>query len=190
MALLILACAIGSNLYAQENTGKSCQQQNLSPKEKKAREKAEKKAQEELAYQKAVQALKDRKFVLEADRVTFKRGETAFVTSNTNFVLMDDHHSTVQVAFNTVLAGPNGIGGITVDGNVSDIKSTTDKKGNVKFKFNVQGTAISAQVSINLTNGSNNASVTIYPNFNSQTLSLSGRLIPQDESSVFKGRSW
>lgn len=190
LSILILASTIGGNLYAQENKGENHQQEKATKEEKKAREKAEEKAQNELAYQKAVQALNDRKFVLEADKVTFKRGETAFVTSNTNFILMDDNHSTVQVAFNTAIAGPNGIGGVTVDGNVSDVKSRTDKKGNIRFSFNVQGTGISAQVFINLTNGSNNANVTIYPNFNSQTLSLSGRLIPRDESSVFKGRSW
>ena len=107
LSILILASTIGGNLYAQENKGENHQQEKATKEEKKAREKAEEKAQNALAYQKAVQALNDRKFVLEADKVTFKRGETAFVTSNTNFILMDDNHSTVQVAFNTAIAGPN-----------------------------------------------------------------------------------
>ena len=61
----------------------------------------------------AVQALKENKFVLEADRLMFKRGDVAYVNSNTNFVLVDGEKGTVQVAFNnTPFAGPNGIGGV------------------------------------------------------------------------------
>ena len=71
----------------------------------------------------AVQALKENKFVLEADRLMFKRGDVAYVNSNTNFVLVDGEKGTVQVAFNnTPFAGPNGIGGVTVDGKVSGVR--------------------------------------------------------------------
>ena len=146
--------------------------------------------EEERAYADAVQAIKDRKFVMEADRVTFKRGRSAYVTSNTNFILLNGEKASVQVAFNGAFAGPNGIGGVTVDGRVGDIKTTTDKKGNVSCSFNVMGVGISAQVSIRLAHGSSNASATINPNFNSNRLSLDGKLIPLSESSVFKGRSF
>ena len=96
----------------------------------------------------------------------------------------------MQVAFNTVYPGPNGIGGVTVDGSTSDMQITTDKKGNVNCQFSIQGIGISAQIFITLTNGGNNASVTISPNFNSNTMTLSGNLVPLDQSSIFKGRSW
>ena len=45
-------------------------------------------------------------------------------SSNTNFVLVNQGRGTVQVAFNTVYPGPNGIGGVTVDGTTSDMKIT------------------------------------------------------------------
>ena len=125
-----------------------------------------------------------------ADQVIFKRGQTAFVSSNTNFVMLNGQRATVQVAFNTPYPGPNGIGGVTVDGTTSDVKVTTDKRGNVNCNFSVQGIGISAQVFITLTNGGNNATVTINPNFNSNTLTLSGNLVPLSQSDVFKGRSW
>ena len=41
--------------------------------------------------------------------------------------------SLVQIAANNALAGPNGIGGITVDGSRKEMKITTDKKGNVNL---------------------------------------------------------
>jgi len=104
--------------------------------------------------------------------------------------MMNGQRSTVQVAFNTPYPGPNGIGGVTVDGSASDMKITTDKKGNVNCSFSVQGIGISAQIFISLTNGGNNATVTVNPNFNNNTLTLSGNIVPLDQSDVFKGRSW
>ena len=115
-------------------------------------------------------ALKAHQFVMEADQVMFRNGQTAFVNSNTNFVLVNQGRGTVQVAFNTVYPGPNGIGGVTVDGTVSDIQMTTDKRGNVNCNFSIQGIGISAQIFLTLTDGGNNATVTISPNFNSNTM--------------------
>ena len=148
------------------------------------------KIEEERAYTDAVQAIKERKFVLEADRVTFKRGRSAFVTSNTNFILLNGDRASVQIAFNGAFAGPNGIGGVTVDGTVGEVKTTTDKKGNVTCNFSVTGVGISAQVSIRLTHGRNNVSATVNPNFNSNRLTLDGKLVPLSESNIFKGRSF
>ena len=148
-----------------------------------------KKAENERNYAIAVQALKEGKFVLEADQLVFKRGRSAFVSSTTNFVLMDGEHASVQIAANNALAGPNGIGGITVDGSRKEMKITTDKKGNVNCSFSVQGIGISAQVYITLTNGGNNASARISPNFNSNTLTLNGVLVPLSQSNVYKGRA-
>lgn len=156
----------------------------------RARLRAQEQASDDIAYQQAVQAIKDRQFVLEANQVIFKYGQTAFVSSNTNFVMLNGNKATVQIAFNTPYPGPNGIGGVTVDGTVSDVKVTTDKKGNVNCNFSVQGIGISAQIFITLTNGGNNATVTVNPNFNSNTLTLSGNLVPLQQSDVFKGRSW
>ena len=174
-------------MYAQQSSSET---RRAERKAQRDAEKAREKREEAQAYANAVQAINNRKFVLEADRITFKRGRSAFVTSNTNFVLLNGEKASVQVAFNGPYAGPNGIGGITVDGRVGEVKTTTDKKGNVSCSFSVVGVGISAQVSIRLTHDTNNASVTINPNFNSNRLSLDGKVIPLSESSVYKGRSF
>ena len=70
-----------------------------------------------------------------------------------------------------------------------EMKITTDKKGNVNCSFSVQGIGISAQVYITLTHGGNNASARISPNFNSNTLTLNGVLVPLSQSNVYKGRA-
>ena len=102
---------------------------------------------------------------------------------------MNGEHASVQIDANNALAGPNGIGGITADGSRKEMKITTDKKGNVNCSFSVQGIGISAQVYITLTNGGNNASARISPNFNSNTLTLNGVLVPLSQSNVYKGRA-
>lgn len=156
--------------------------------EKEAKKAAE--AAEQMAlFEQAVQAMKDRDFVLEADRVEFKRGSFVYVTPSTNFVSMKDNKATIQLAFNTAASGPNGIGGITVDGTASNVEFKTDKKGNVTLNMMVQGVAVSASVTIRMVKGTNKCTATVSPNFNSNRVSFTGYLYPSDQSNVFKGRS-
>lgn len=153
----------------------------------KANKKELTKIRHEISYDQAVAALKSKKFVLEATEVVFNDGETSFVTANTNFVMMNGSKSTVQVAFNNGFSGPNGIGGVTVDGSASDITTSTDKKGNITYSFSVFGVRINAQITITLYGGDNNAMVTILPDFNNQMLTLNGQLVPLSESDIFEG---
>lgn len=186
ITLITLVLVSASTLMYAQSSSETRQAERKAQREaQKAREKAE----NERNYAIAVQALKEGKFVLEADQLVFKRGRSAFVSSTTNFVLMDGERASVQIAANNALAGPNGIGGITVDGSRKEMKITTDKKGNVNCSFSVQGIGISAQVYITLTNGGNNASARISPNFNSNTLTLNGVLVPLSQSNVYKGRA-
>ena len=64
-------------------------------------------ALDSLNYIDAMRAIKDREFVFEADLLVFKRGGTAHVMSNLNFVSLMGDKATVQVApFDS--GGPNG----------------------------------------------------------------------------------
>ena len=186
ITLITLVLVSASTLMYAQSSSETRQAERKAQREaQKAREKAE----NERNYAIAVQALKEGKFVLEADQLVFKRGRSAFVSSTTNFVLMDGEHASVQIAANNALAGPNGIGGITVDGSRKEMKITTDKKGNVNCSFSVQGIGISAQVYITLTNGGNNASARISPTSERNTLTLNGVLVPLSQSNVYKGRA-
>lgn len=186
----LILCLTTTVVYAQENSNNKQTDRKAQRDAERTRQKAQEDAANALLYDEAVKALKANQFVLEADQVVFKMGETAYVNSNTNFVLVNLERGTVQVAFNTAFAGPNGIGGVTVDGNVSGVKIKTTKKGNITYSFNVQGIGISAQVFLTMTNGSNQATVSINPNFNSRTLTLRGEVVPLEQSTIYKGRSW
>lgn len=180
MILLIAILAGWNTMYAQET-------------DERAKTRAERRAEQErvdsLNYEMARQAIADKTYVLEADRIIFKRGETSYVTPTTNFVAVNKEEATVQLAFNGPFVGPNGIGGITVDGRITNYKEEVSKKGNIYISMNVMGTGISAQVSIQLRKGSNIASVTVNPNFNSNKISLQGAVVPLESSRVFKGRA-
>ena len=134
----------------------------------------------------AFTALEQLDFVLEANRLAFKRGETAYVTSYTNFVSLSDDKAVIQIApFNG--GGPNGVGGITLEGRASNIKLKTDKKGNVLFTMSVMGNGLSATVNISLPKNSYMATVMVNPNFHSNRVTLYGTLVPANKSDAFKG---
>lgn len=145
LLLAVLLFGAGSMMAQQDKSAEKAAKQ--AEKEAKKAEKAAKKAAEEAEanalFEQAVQALKNKDFVLEADRIEFKRGSFVYVTPNTNFVSVKGEKATIQLAFNTPAAGPNGIGGITVDGTTSGVQMKTDKKGNVMYEMNVQGVAVS-----------------------------------------------
>ena len=148
--------------------------------------------QDSIAYFKAVEALKTGSFVLEADNVTFPNGITRYVSSNTNYVQVDNGEGIVQTAFTNFAynPGPNGLGGVTVQGNINGLSMKEDKDGNYFYNYTIQGMAISATVFITLTGGTNQASVQISPNFNNNNMTMTGRLLPLNESDVFQGTTW
>lgn len=179
---LALVLSTFASLTAQ-NSMTAKEQRKLTRQERKI---AQQKENERL-YKEAIQALQNNNFVLEADRLIFKRGRSISVTSIKNFISMANKKATVQVSFDTPRPLQNGLGGFTVEGNVSDVKMKQDKRGSVIYSFFVQGVNISAYVSISLSPGSNNVSATIMPSFNSNTLTMNGKLLPQGKARVFEG---
>lgn len=142
-----------------------------------------------LASIQARAALKNQDFVLEANTVTFKTGSTVFVNSTTNFISVKGNRAVVQISPSNFASGPNGVGGVTVDGMITDQQIITDKKGRITYTMNVMGIGINAQVEIYMYPGSNRASATIYPNFNSNTVWIDGDIVPYENSNVFEGTS-
>ena len=178
-------------IFAQTSKEARAERRAALKKEREAR-KALEAQQDSIAYFKAVQALKSGAFVLEANNVTFPNGITRYVSSNTNYVQADNGEGIVQTAFTNFAysPGPNGLGGVTVQGNISGLKMKEDKDGNYFYSYTIQGIAISAEVFITSTGGTNQASVTVSPNFNNNNMTMTGRLLPLDESDVFQGTTW
>ena len=142
-----------------------------------------------IASVQAFAAVRNQDFVLEAQTVQFRNGPTVFVTSSTNFISVKGNKAVVQISPSDFASGPNGVGGVTVEGMVTGQEYKVGKKGFATYSFNVMGIGINAQVEIYLTPGTNQASATIYPNFNSNTVWLQGNLVPYESSNIIQGSS-
>ena len=139
------------------------------------------------AYRAALEALQQGDWVLEADNINFFNGITRFVSSTTNYISCNDGEGTVQTAYANFVYSPNGLGGVTVLGDVSGGRMSTDKDGNVYCSFSIQGSAVSATVYVTLTGGTNQASATVNPNFSGRSMTFNGYLVPYDKATVFQG---
>lgn len=189
--IVVLAVAMGGMTQVQAQS--------------KAAEKAEKKAEKEVkkearlakdavvgedAFNNAMQAITNKSWVLEANSVQPMNGMVYYVNSNTNFVSMNNGQAMVQIASNSPYPGPNGLGGITVQGSASNVQVKQESNGNVYVSFSVQGIFISATVSMVLYSASDNASITVDPNFSGRNLTMNGTLLPYSQSNVFQGTTY
>ena len=142
-----------------------------------------------LASIQAIAAMRNQDFVLQIDNVTFSNGNTVFVNSNVNFLSVKGDRAVVQISPSNFSPGPNGLGGVTVDGIISGYQIMTDKKGRVNLTYNVSGIGLNAQIEVYITPGSSNAQATVYPNFNSNTLWISGTVVPYENANIMEGNS-
>ena len=179
----------------------TAQERKMTRKEKEAAWRAErlrKRAAEErmeihndsVQYLQAIAALKGGSWALEASNVTFNNGASNFVTESTNFVSINNGTATVQTALNNSnVYSPNGLGGITLTGRVGNEQMSVDRYGNVYYSFGIYGSEISATVNVVLSAGSNQATATINPNFNSSNLSMNGYIYPYSNAGIIEGTS-
>ena len=165
------------------------QDYKLNGKLTKKQRKQLKAMMDSINFARAAAAMDNMDFVLRADRLLFKYGHTAYVNSVTNFISVSGDYATVQVA-PFYGGGPNGVGGITLDGRVSNVKYETRKNGNWSLSMSVMGSIISATLNIELYTGGNNAEVTITSNFRSSKITLIGTLTPPDDTYIYKGTSY
>ncbi len=188
--LLLFLCT--GIMNAQETRKERREARREAAKKKIEAERALEARQDSIAFEKAMAAMKAGSFVLEADNIMFPNGITRYVTASTNYVQVNEGEGIVQTAFSNFAysPGPNGLGGVTVQGTISDPQIQTDKHGNVFYNFSISGIAISATISITLTGGTNEASAYISPNFNSNNITMTGHIVPYEESVVFQGMTW
>lgn len=143
----------------------------------------------ESLYQQAVDAVYRGQFVLEANRLTFRRGGMANVMSNTNFVSLENGRVTIQTSSNRGWPGRNNLGGVTYDARPSTIRTNTDRHGNLHVTIHAQGAIFSGRISMTIFAGSNTAFATVKPTFRGQSITFHGVVVPAETSRVFRGRA-
>ena len=163
--------------------------QKMTKEERKAAKVAKKEAQAKADAERAVvlqQSIDDKQFVLEALFLADKRGQRIVVDPVLNFIGVNGDKSAFQFA-NGVDIGYNGLGGLTVEGNVSNYQTSISKKGVHSIEFRISASIGSIFVSMTVS-PTGQADATISGN-TSTKLKYSGNLLPSSESRVYKGSS-
>jgi hypothetical protein len=182
-AIVIIAAIsmIGLSSFAQEPELSQREKQKLDKqlqKEQKEEESARKREIVKLMVEHG-------RFVLEADRLRDKRGNTAIVTPMLNFVLADSLNGVLQVGSNNYV-GLNGVGGITVEGTISHYKYVQNEKNKTFF----------VSYSLMTPTGTYDVRMTVYPEGRADAtissswpgqLNYSGYIVPQPLSRVYQG---
>ena len=166
--------------------------QELSKKEQRQLEKELKKEQKEAeaAQQAAVVSamVEYHKFVLEANTLKDKRGNSQQVSSNINFISSDSLTGVIQVGSNTYI-GRNGVGGVTVDGSIAEYKySKHEKSGSYNLSYYLRTPAGSYDVRITVYSDGR-ADATVSSTTWGDQVRYSGYLVPMGISRVYKGMS-
>ena len=166
--------------------------QELSKKEQRKLEKELRKEQQAAeAAQKAevVTAMVEyQRFVLEANTLRDKRGNSLQVASNINFISADSLTGVIQVGSMTYI-GRNGVGGVTVDGSISDYKYTRhEKSGSYNITYFLRTPVGSYDVQISAS-PDGRADATVRSTTWGDQLRYSGYLVPIGISRVYKGTS-
>ncbi len=131
--------------------------------------------------------LENRNFVLEADRLLDRYGNTAIVSSTINFVAVDSATAIIQIGSNHRL-GPNGVGGVTAKGKITKWKLTeNEKQKSFNLTINVMTTIGIYDLSFMI--GPSNTATASLTGLKAGQLTFEGRLIPYTESSVYEGQS-
>lgn len=166
----------------------------MNEKEIKALEKEKRKAErkeEEEKQKKIVEYLLDNKrFVLEANYLAGTTGARIPVNSNINFIRVDSAQVVIQLA-NGWGMGYNGLGGITVDGNITkyDLKKKENKRGlSYTLTLHVMSSLGLYDVIFWITQ-SGYTDATISGN-TAGRLTYSGKIMPIEKSRTYKGSSY
>ena len=182
LMMIVTGLFLGFNLYAQEINEE--QLGNMSRKERK-----EYKKQLNLEQQRElIQTLNSREWVLEAYMLQNKYGESVNIQPSLNFVAMTGDVATVQLG-SSHLIGPNGVGGITLEGNVRQYEINENNKPGSGAYVNLSISGVSSGYLTLYVHASadGTARATVMDNFGNK-LTYQGKIVPADESIVYKGQ--
>jgi len=179
IVLSLLLFVVVNTGFGQEET----EDQTKSKKEQRKQDKDEMYA----ANLKAIQSLvADSSFVVEAYSLRGRNTVNYFVSPSTNFIKVDRDKVIIQTA-NSVGLGYNGLGGITIEGNIREYDIFNNDHGaNVQIQFS---SAVIGFSTLNISvNASGNANAYLRTAFGGY-ISFSGDFVGLSETSTYQGQS-
>jgi uncharacterized protein YggL (DUF469 family) len=172
--IMFLIFILSANLMI----GQTKDDSSLSKREKR-------KVKEEQQYQHIKELLQNKSFVLEANTLMDRYGNRAIVSPGINFVSVDSTEAFIQVgSINNI--GPNGVGGVTAKGKISDWQIDENKKNNSFYiRMNVMSPIGIYDVSFSISpSGKATAQLT---GLSAGQLTFDGNIVPWEQSIVYVG---
>jgi hypothetical protein len=169
--------------------GLTAQDQKMIPETKKEasqRKKEERQAKIESQYKQMNSLLKGKKFVLEAHFLKTTSGDRFPVSATLNFISVDSLSAVIQVgSFQRV--GYNGVGGVTMQGKISNWKlEKDDKRKNFYLTMTVRGDYNTYDVTMSIDySGYSDATLN---GIRAGNLTFNGNVVSKEETIIFKGQ--
>jgi hypothetical protein len=164
-------------------------QAQFNPEIAKEKTKKEIKEEKRRERQKIAEAIKnvmeEKQFVLEADMIFNRYGQSFPVARNINFIMVDSTQATIQLGSANRI-GWNGVGGVTIQGNITKYDISMNKrKDNVSLTFFVLSNLGNFDIRLNI-NSAGNATATVRDNRGGM-LRYNGEFQTLGGSSVYVG---
>ncbi len=182
ICFLLMSLLLSGGLFAQDQ--KTIKE---TKKEASQRKKEEKKAKIESQYKLTDSLLKGKKFVLEAQFLKYSSGDRVNVVSTLNFISIDSLSAVIQVG-SMQRVGYNGVGGVTVQGRISNWKlEKDDKHKNFYLTLSIQGNIDIYEVNMSIDYAG--YTYAILNGINTGKLTFEGNLVSKEETVIFKGQT-
>lgn len=179
---IILLMTFCAGAFAQSGTLSKKEQRKLLREEK--RREASKELEESSRLVELM--VSHATFVLEADMIFDRYGQSSTVQSSINFLLADSLYGVIQVG-NSFQMGQNGLGGFTIEGRIINYTyKKNEKKSTFSVNYSIKSTIGTYDITLNA-GPSGRADATISGSFSSGSLRFSGQLVHPARSKVYKG---
>lgn len=158
---------------------------------KTAEQKAAEQRMDSIAWSLAVKNLESCTFLIPAESVSIDNRVTKSTDNrHTNFMAADGKKCIVQISsVSNPRPGVNGLGGISLEGDINLLKVNTDKRGTRTFEYTIKGGAISGRIIVTLPKGAVRATARLNGNFSSGNLTMMGDVQPYDKLEITVGRT-
>ncbi len=178
---ITLLVTVTLSVVGQENTDKK-----LSRKERREIKKKEQAARSEAMAKLLATAIDEQMWVLEANTLAGKRGASINVNSTLNFIAVEGDEAFVQLGSNSGM-GPNGVGGVSVRGNVNKYEvNKNEKKGTYFITLFISSAIGTFDIRLDCNSDGQIANATVQGNRSSR-IQYRGVIVPLSESTVYKG---
>ena len=147
-------------------------------------------AADSIAHAQAIVMLDSMDFITRASQVQIKGGRIIYSDSEfTNFLCANGGYGVVQLAsMRNPGPGFNGLGGLTIRGDIRLLKKTTDKSGRTTYEYNLTAPVASCRIVVSIPKDGTRVLAQITGNFRGGTVSIMGPIEPYDPTTIALGR--